>query len=99
MESILFCSECTLKFGTELGNLVFDAVNSAFDSMPLAAVIDGSIFCVHGGIPAPWTGNTLDAIMAVTCPLSMPETNQLAWNLLWNDPIHVCPRYINDMSY
>ena len=30
---------------------MWEAVNAAFDCMPLAALIDGHVFCVHGGIP------------------------------------------------
>jgi uncharacterized membrane protein YgcG len=39
------------RFGTDYGNAVWHAVNKAFDCMPLAAIIDGHLFCAHGGIP------------------------------------------------
>lgn len=35
----------------ELGELVWEEVNQAFDRLPLAGVIDQQIFCIHGGIP------------------------------------------------
>eukprot|EP00658_Telonema_sp_P-2_P077778 TRINITY_DN7122_c0_g1_i2.p1 TRINITY_DN7122_c0_g1~~TRINITY_DN7122_c0_g1_i2.p1 ORF type:complete len:178 (+),score=24.19 TRINITY_DN7122_c0_g1_i2:295-828(+) len=37
----IFCTE---------GNTLWDAFNEVFDQMPLAAVVDNSIFCVHGGL-------------------------------------------------
>lgn len=38
-----FYKECVLKLGEKLGNEVWNAVNNAFDTMPIAAVIDGKV--------------------------------------------------------
>ena len=40
-------------FGPDQGHEVWGTVGSVFDSLPLAAVVDGTIFCAHGGIPRP----------------------------------------------
>ena len=42
-EAFTFKQECLDKFGSELGLEVWDAVNSAFDAMPIAAVIDKKV--------------------------------------------------------
>lgn len=41
-----FYKECMLKLGEKLGNEVWNAVNNAFDTMPIAAVIDGKVRCL-----------------------------------------------------
>ena len=46
-----FKESCTWLFGYNQGNQVYEIVNSVFNVLPLAAVIDGNIFCAHGGIP------------------------------------------------
>lgn len=46
------------RFGDSLGEDVWEACNAVFDRMPLAAVIDRDIFCVHGGIPRPLEDST-----------------------------------------
>lgn len=46
-------AQCKQRFGEQLGESLWDAANSALDCMPLAAVIDSTVFCVHGGIPRP----------------------------------------------
>eukprot|EP00906_Rhabdomonas_costata_P011957 RCo017024 len=44
-------AQCTILFGEDTGMTVWDTLNGVFRSMPLAACIDGKIFCSHGGIP------------------------------------------------
>ncbi|XP_054711805.1 uncharacterized protein LOC129221357 [Uloborus diversus] len=86
-----FYIECINKFGERYGQEVWNAVNECFDVMPLAAVVDGKIFCTHGGIPPPWylQSEGLNAINSVPKPLPDPERDSaLAWELMWNDPIN-----------
>ena len=58
-----------------VGQFVWEKVNKAFDYMPLAAVIDGSIFCVHGGIPRPRAAfgmhQMLTAVQNIPVPLGI----------------------------
>ncbi|XP_066903080.1 uncharacterized protein [Halyomorpha halys] len=81
-----FYKECTKRCGTELGNTLWNAVNDAFDCMPLAALVDQKVFCCHGGIPPPWVCPTIQAIQNIPIPLPNPEINGIAWELMWNDP-------------
>ena len=46
-----FKAQCQALFGTTRGNRVWWMVGRVFDDLPLAAVVDGKIFCSHGGIP------------------------------------------------
>lgn len=88
-EVFTFKAECLTKFGESVGERVWEAVNECFDYMPLAAVIDGKIFCAHGGIPSPLHGNgKMEIINSIPVPLPNPEIESpLAWELMWNDPI------------
>ena len=37
------CSECIQKFGPDLGEEVWAAVNSVFDVLPIAAIVDDKV--------------------------------------------------------
>lgn len=86
-----------------MGHRVWEAINSCFDAMPLAAVIDDKLFCVHGGIPPVWLlqrpnagdvdgsqnlAGSMEAINSIPKPLPDPEVQSpLAWELMWSDPV------------
>eukprot|EP00735_Rhodelphis_limneticus_P014386 TRINITY_DN8408_c0_g1::TRINITY_DN8408_c0_g1_i1::g.29170::m.29170 TRINITY_DN8408_c0_g1::TRINITY_DN8408_c0_g1_i1::g.29170 ORF type:complete len:664 (-),score=135.62,sp/P48726/PP2A1_PARTE/35.74/3e-45,Metallophos/PF00149.23/6.4e-30,WD40_alt/PF14077.1/0.15,WD40_alt/PF14077.1/5.1e+03,DUF605/PF04652.11/6,Pol_alpha_B_N/PF08418.5/6.2e+03,Pol_alpha_B_N/PF08418.5/0.99,MAP65_ASE1/PF03999.7/10 TRINITY_DN8408_c0_g1_i1:341-2332(-) len=88
--AVSFRKQCMQQFGEPLGNRVWEAVNTVFDCLPLAAIVDGKLFCVHGGIPAFPTGATpCDRLkMMTTLPACIPDlsTHQLAEDVLWSDP-------------
>jgi len=87
-----FFQQCKVRFGESLGQEVYDEVNKVFDRLPLAAVIDGDIFCVHGGIPRPIPGmSELEAIECVPRVFDpdSSEDNQLVQTVtdcVWSDP-------------
>jgi diadenosine tetraphosphatase ApaH/serine/threonine PP2A family protein phosphatase len=95
-----FLAQCRNRFG-DRGYQIWEECNRVFDRMPLAAIIDRTIFCVHGGIPRPPRDSSipdtrLDDIRKIPCPIEVrqptngqtPEelANRLAFSLLWSDP-------------
>lgn len=61
-----------------------------FEVMMYFFQIFKKIFCCHGGIPPPWICSDLSAIQEIPVPLPLPELqSELAWNLMWNDPVRV----------
>ena len=56
----------------------------AFDQLPVAAVVNGKYFCVHGGISNNVT--TLDAINEFDRKMEIPGEECLFADLLWADP-------------
>eukprot|EP01060_Flectonema_neradi_P029421 TRINITY_DN406_c2_g3_i1.p1 TRINITY_DN406_c2_g3~~TRINITY_DN406_c2_g3_i1.p1 ORF type:complete len:595 (+),score=74.89 TRINITY_DN406_c2_g3_i1:51-1835(+) len=46
-----FKHECQSKFPAREGEQVWETINKVFQCLPVVAVIDGKIFCAHGGIP------------------------------------------------
>jgi diadenosine tetraphosphatase ApaH/serine/threonine PP2A family protein phosphatase len=88
-EMFQFRDECIEKFGDMVGQQIWESINDCFDAMPVAAVVDEKIFCVHGGIPMPCFGKGLiSAIDEVPSVMKDPEVESpLAWELMWNDPV------------
>ena len=54
-----------------------------FDLLPVSAVIDGKVLCVHGGL-SPHL-NTLDQVRALPRGAELPQEGPLA-DLMWSDP-------------
>ena len=54
-----------------------------FNSLPLAAVVDGKIFCIHGGL-SPDINSPSD-LKRVARPVDVPDTGMLC-DTLWSDP-------------
>lgn len=90
-------------FGEKDGFMIWEKINRCFDVMPIAAVVDEKIFCVHGGIPSAkllmdgpnYLG--MEAINNIPCPLPNPEEDSLlAWDLMWSDPIAESSELMND---
>ena len=44
-----FLFQCKKRFGPYLGEMIWEECNRTFDRLPLSAVIDQEIFCIHGG--------------------------------------------------
>ena len=83
-----FRRQCTMTYGRREGARLWACVNACFDQMPLAAVIDNKIFCVHAGIPREIarypTVPILDSIAAIQRPPDL--TRDLVFDLVWADP-------------
>ncbi|KAK8885646.1 hypothetical protein M9Y10_041098 [Tritrichomonas musculus] len=75
-------------FGNELYNeyqdhIVFNYICRAFNYIPLTAVVDKVIFCVHGGI-GPDVPN-IDTIKSIQRPIEN-FTAKITSSLIWSDP-------------
>eukprot|EP00597_Dinobryon_sp_UTEXLB2267_P000795 CAMPEP_0170073404 /NCGR_PEP_ID=MMETSP0019_2-20121128/10839_1 /TAXON_ID=98059 /ORGANISM="Dinobryon sp., Strain UTEXLB2267" /LENGTH=565 /DNA_ID=CAMNT_0010282935 /DNA_START=107 /DNA_END=1804 /DNA_ORIENTATION=+ len=94
-----FLFQCKDRFGADRGEQVWEECNQTFDRLPLAAIIDHEIFCIHGGIPRPIREQShqpteVQAIMALPSVVSiMPPyeyesewMKQVATDCIWSDP-------------
>ena len=75
-----FYDECQRKYGS--GN-VWKLCTDIFDLFSLAAVIDGKIFCVHGGL-SPQAVN-IDDIRTIERKQEVPHDGPMS-DMLWSDP-------------
>lgn len=74
-----FYDECKRRFNVKLWKLFTDC----FNCLPVAALIDEKIICMHGGL-SPELHN-LNQIKNLRRPCEVPE-NGLLCDLLWSDP-------------
>lgn len=74
-----FYDECKRRYSIKLWRYFVDT----YDCMPIAALVGGRIFCVHGGL-SPDLQN-FDQIRAIKRPCDIPEQG-LMCDLLWSDP-------------
>ncbi|CAL5395231.1 unnamed protein product [Camellia sinensis] len=74
-----FFDECKRRFNIRLWKIFTDC----FNCLPVAAVIDEKILCMHGGLSPDL--NDLNQIRNIQRPTDVPETGLLC-DLLWSDP-------------
>lgn len=83
-----FRRQCSMTYGRREGARLWQAFNACFDQMPLAAVIDSKIFCVHAGIPRDLARRPdvpiLESIAGIARPPDL--TQDLVFDLVWADP-------------
>ncbi|NP_001137000.1 Serine/threonine-protein phosphatase PP1 [Zea mays] len=74
-----FYDECKRRFSVRLWKIFTDC----FNCLPVAAVIDDKILCMHGGL-SPDLDN-LNRIREIQRPVDVPDQGLLC-DLLWSDP-------------
>ena len=75
-----FYDECMRKYGN---SNVWKYFTDLFDYLPLTAVVDGQIFCLHGGLSP--SIETLDNIKMLERFQEVPQEGPMC-DLLWSDP-------------
>ena len=74
-----FYDECKRRCSIKIWKIFIDT----FNTLPLAAIVAGKIFCVHGGLSP--VLNSMDEIRHVSRPTDVPDFG-LINDLLWSDP-------------
>lgn len=74
-----FYDECKRRFNVRVWKVFTDC----FNCLPVAALIDEKILCMHGGLSPDL--HDLDQIRNLQRPTDVPETGLLC-DLLWSDP-------------
>lgn len=75
-----FYDECMRKYGNAN---VWRYCTEVFDFLALGALVDGRVFCVHGGLSP--SINALDQIRAIDRKQEVPHDGAMC-DLLWSDP-------------
>jgi diadenosine tetraphosphatase ApaH/serine/threonine PP2A family protein phosphatase len=64
---------------------LWQTLQKIFSWMPLAAVVGGSLFCVHGGISP--SLESLASLQALELPIASYSSNSMIADLVWSDPV------------
>lgn len=54
--------------------------------MPLAAIVEEQLFCMHGGIPKKSMDKNMTELRTLKLPFESPRDNEIVADLLWSDP-------------
>lgn len=78
-----FYEECKHRLPISGASSIYEAFQSVFNALPLAAIVGDKIFCVHGGL-SPHLFH-MGQIKAIQRPGDLPDSG-LIHDLLWTDP-------------
>ncbi|XP_078445101.1 BRI1 suppressor 1 (BSU1)-like 1 isoform X2 [Wolffia australiana] len=79
-----FRIECIERMGESEGIWAWTRFNQLFNFLPLAALIDKKIICMHGGIGR--SINYVEQIEKLERPITMDAGSIVLMDLLWSDP-------------
>ncbi|XP_078442742.1 serine/threonine-protein phosphatase BSL2 homolog isoform X2 [Wolffia australiana] len=79
-----FRIECIERMGERDGIWAWHRINRLFNWLPLAALIEKKIICMHGGIGR--SINHIDQIENLQRPITMEAGSVVLMDLLWSDP-------------
>ncbi|KAI3504005.1 hypothetical protein L1887_32549 [Cichorium endivia] len=79
-----FRIECIERMGERDGIWVWHRINRLFNWLPLAALIEKKIICMHGGIGR--SINHIEQIENLQRPITMEAGSIVLMDLLWSDP-------------
>uniref|UniRef100_A0A6N2MLK4 Serine/threonine-protein phosphatase n=1 Tax=Salix viminalis TaxID=40686 RepID=A0A6N2MLK4_SALVM len=79
-----FRIECVERMGESDGIWAWTRFNQLFNCLPLAALIEKKIICMHGGIGR--SINSVEQIEKLERPITMDAGSIVLMDLLWSDP-------------
>lgn len=74
-----FYEECKKRYSIKL----WKTFGETFNCLPVAAIIDEKIFCMHGGLSPELT--SMEQIQKIPRPIEVPDAGLLC-DLMWSDP-------------